>query len=179
VRAARAAIAAIALAWAVAAMAPAPAPGADSRPITVLLIRHAEKNEHPPGGDAGLATAGLVRAQTLVRTLKDAGVTAIYASKYPRARLTAEPLAQALGDTVRVYDPNDLPALARRIRDEDAGRTVLVVGHGDSVPAAIMELGGPALAKGEGVGYDRLFVLTIEEGRPSRLLRLAYGDAPR
>jgi broad specificity phosphatase PhoE len=120
-----------------------------------------------------------VRAQTLVRTLKDAGVTAIYASKYPRARLTAEPLAQALGDTVRIYDPNDLPALARRIRDEDAGRTVLVVGHGDSVPATIVELGGPALAKGEGVSYDRLFVLTIEEGRPARLLRLAYGDAPR
>lgn len=152
---------------------------AQAHPTTVILVRHAEKNEHPPGGDAGLSTSGLVRAQVLARTLKDSGVDAIYASRYPRARLTAEPLANALGDSVRIYDPNDLPALAKTIRDEMAGRTVLVVGHSDTISPTIQELGGPPLARGEAVAYDRLFVLTLDPPREPRLLRLAYGDAPR
>ena len=147
-----------------------------ARPTTVILVRHAEKNEHPPGGDKGLTTKGLVRAQTLARTLRDAGVAAVFSSQYGRARMTAEPLAKALGDSVHVYDANDIPALAKRIRDEYAGRTVVVVGHGDSVPVTIAELGGPALKKGEPVAYDRLFVLTLETGSEPRLLRLNYGD---
>jgi broad specificity phosphatase PhoE len=149
------------------------------RPTIVILVRHAEKNEHPPGGDAGLTTRGIVRAQTLVRVLQDAGVSAVFASQYGRARLTAAPLASALGDSVHVYDANDLAALARKIQDEYAGRTVVVVGHGDSIPLTITALGGPPLAKGEGVDYDRLFVLTIAPGVEPRLVRLRYGDVSR
>jgi broad specificity phosphatase PhoE len=150
-----------------------------ARATTVILVRHAEKNEHPPGGDAGLSTSGLVRAQALARTLQDSGVDAIFASRYPRARLTAEPLGKALGDSVRIYDPNDLPALAKAIREDLPGRTVLVVGHSDTIAPTIAELGGPALAKGETVAYDRLYVLTLDPPAEPRLLRLAYGDAPR
>ncbi len=146
---------------------------------TVILVRHAEKNAHPPGGDAGLTTKGIVRSQTLARTLRDSGIAAVFASRYGRARLTAEPIAAALGDSVRIYDPNDLPALAHRIQDEFAGRIVLVVGHGDTISPTLTELGGPALAKDESVDYDRMFVLTLSPGAEPRLLRMVYGDPTR
>jgi broad specificity phosphatase PhoE len=97
---------------------------------TVILVRHAEKNEHPPGGDAGLATKGLVRARELARVLEGARVRAVYASQYGRTRLTAEPLAAAIGDSVRTYDAKHLDALAARVRKEGQGGTVVLVGHG-------------------------------------------------
>jgi hypothetical protein len=52
--------------------APAWAAPADSTYTTVILVRHAEKNPHPAGGDAGLNTQGLLRARELARTLEGA-----------------------------------------------------------------------------------------------------------
>lgn len=143
---------------------------------TVLLVRHAEKNPHPSGGDAGLAVAGLVRSFELARVVADLGVRAVYVSQFGRARLTGEPAAAAIGDTVRVYDANRNDLLAQRIRAEHAGSTVLVVGHGDSVPLLIESLCGERPP--ESLAYDRLFVLTLGPGKTHRLLRLRYGAKP-
>jgi len=161
-----------------AAAAPsAPAAPADtSATTTVILVRHAEKNPHPSGGDAGLAVAGLVRSFELARVVADAGVRVVYVSQFGRARLTGEPVAAAIGDTVRVYDANRNDLLAERIRAEHAGSTVLVVGHGDSVPLLIEALCGERTP--ESLEYDRLFVLTLGPGKAHRLLRLRYGAKP-
>ena len=148
---------------------------ADSTVSTIFLVRHAEKNPHPAGGDAGLNTKGLLRARALARVLGDAGVTAVYASQFGRARLTGEPLAQAIGDSVRVYDANHLEDLARRVRAEGHGRKVLIVGHGDTIGPTIEALIGTALGKDEPAPYDRLWILTLREGGAWHLLRLRYG----
>lgn len=164
--------------------ASAPAAGSlvlDTTATTVLVVRHAEKNPHPAGGDAGLNTKGLLRAKELARLTRDAGIAAVYASQYGRARMTAEPVAAARGDSVRTYDANRNDLLAARIRGEHAGATVLVVGHGDSVPELIEALTGERLLADEAVEYDRLYVLTLGSGGGSagagghRLLRLRYG----
>jgi broad specificity phosphatase PhoE len=160
------------------AAAAAPA-GADSAAATtVIVVRHAEKNPHPAGGDAGLALKGTLRAQELARVLADAGVSAVYVSQYGRARLTGEPLARAQSDTVRTYDANRNDLLAERIRREHAGRTVLVVGHGDSVLELIDSLTGERLPAGEAVDYDRVFVVTLGPGGTHRVVRLRYGAMP-
>jgi broad specificity phosphatase PhoE len=148
----------------------------DTAVTTVLVVRHAEKNPHPPGGDAGLSTKGLVRAQELVRAVGDAEVQAVYVSQYGRTRLTGEPLARARGDSVRVYDANRNDLLAARLRADHRGQTVLVVGHGDSVPELLQALTGEPLPQGEAVGYDRLYVLTLGPGKAHRLVRLRYGS---
>ena len=156
---------------------PLPSATADTAAATtVILVRHAEKNPHPSGGDAGLAVAGLVRSFELARVVADAGVRAVYVSQFGRARLTGEPAAAAIGDTVRVYDANRNDLLAERIRAEHAGSTVLVVGHGDSVPLLIEALCGERPA--ESLEYDRLFLLTLGPGKAHRLLRLRYGAKP-
>ena len=144
----------------------------------MLVVRHAEKNPHPAGGDAGLSTKGLLRAKDLARVTRDAGIAAVYSSQYGRARLTAEPVAAAGGDSVRTYDANRNDLLAARIRGEHAGATVLVVGHGDSVPELIEALTGERLLAGESVEYDQLYVLILRgAGGGHRLLRLRYGTS--
>ena len=155
--------------------APAFAAAPDTTLSTVVLVRHAEKNEHPPGGDAGLNTRGLVRARELARTLEGAGVRAVYASQYGRTRVTAAPLAEAIGDSVRTYDANHLDALARRVRAEGKGGTVVIVGHGDTIGPTIEALTGTALGKDEPAPYDRMWVLTLEAAGTFRVVRLRYG----
>jgi broad specificity phosphatase PhoE len=156
---------------------PVPVAVAPAFPVatTVILVRHAEKNPHPSGGDAGLSTKGIVRAQALARTLADAGVTAIYASQFGRARLTGEPLAQAIGDSVRTYDANHIDALVQRVREEGRGRTVLIIGHSDTIGETYADLTGEALPKDENYAYDRLYIVTFAPDGTHRLVRLRYG----
>jgi broad specificity phosphatase PhoE len=147
----------------------------DSTVSTVFLVRHAEKNPHPAGGDAGLSTIGLLRARQLARVLGDAGVSAVYTSQFGRARMTGESLARAIGDSVRVYDANHLEDLARRVRSEGRGRAVLIVGHGDTIGPTIEALTDTALGKDEPAPYDRMWILTLREGGAWHLVRLRYG----
>ena len=142
---------------------------------TVILVRHAEKNDHPPGGDAGLTTKGLLRARELARVLEGARVRAVYASQFGRARLTAQPLADAIGDSVRTYDANHLDLLARRVLKEGKGGTVVIVGHGDTIQPTIEQLIGTVLGANEAAPYDRMWVLTLGPGDTWKLVRLRYG----
>ena len=100
---------------------------------------------------------------------------AVYASQYGRTRLTAAPLAEAIGDSVRTYDANHLDRLAQRVLAEGKGRTVVIVGHGDTIGPTIEALTGTALGKDEGAPYDRMWVLTLGPGGTFSVLRLRYG----
>src|SRR4028118_903048 len=66
---------------------------------------------------------------------------AIYVSSFKRSQQTAAPLAARLGLTPIVYDPPDTPGLVARVR---AGPwPVLIVGHSNTVPDIVEQLGGP------------------------------------
>jgi broad specificity phosphatase PhoE len=147
----------------------------DTFVTTIILVRHAEKNPHPPGGDSGLSVKGMLRAKELARVVKDSGIEAIYASQFARARMTAEPLAHELGDSVRTYDANHIEALVRRVR-RDARRTVLIVGHSDTIPETFEDFTGQRMPEKESIDYDRLYVLTLLGNGKFRLLRLRYGE---
>ncbi len=152
------------------------AAGRDTTATVVILVRHAEKNEHKPGADAGLDPKGMVRAQELKRALIDAGVKAVYASQFPRARLTAEPLARALGDSVRIYDANRNDLLAERIRGHHRGQTILVVGHTDSMGEFFEALTGTMLNEGSAIAYDRMYVISLLADGRHTITRLRYGS---
>lgn len=61
------------------------------KPITVFLIRHAER-EDEPRQDPPLSRDGVARSQALARLLSSAGIKAIFTSQYSRTKQTAEPL---------------------------------------------------------------------------------------
>ena len=81
---------------------------------TIFLVRHAERADTTPGtsptmaADPDLSEAGRARAESLATALKDAKITAIYATKYKRTQQTAAPLAKALGLTVNIVTPMQL-----------------------------------------------------------------------
>ena len=61
----------------------------------VILVRHAEKVDESE--DPLLSAAGKARARALARSLRTAGVKAVYVTQYKRTGLTAAPLAAAAG----------------------------------------------------------------------------------
>jgi len=123
----------------------APAAGLD----TIWLVRHAEKME-PWDQDLDalqpLSREGAARAEALADRLKDAGIAAIYTSRTARTIATAEPLAERGKIPLTADDattrPSELPPLLARLRERHAGdRAVLIVGHSNTIPQILVQLG--------------------------------------
>lgn len=158
-------LAAAGLAWLLAA-APVSAQKA------VYLVRHAEKVDESE--DPLLSAAGSARAEALARTLRSAGVKAIYATQYKRTALTAAPLAKALGLAPAQLHSDASQALVDLIRKDHPDDAVLVVGHTNSVPRAIKLLGVEEPVELAHDEYDALFVVVPRAAGPPTLLRLRY-----
>lgn len=160
------------------ASAPGAAPASTPRPTVVLLVRHGEKEK---GEDPVLSQAGSARAQALVHSVGSAGVSAVYATPYRRTQQTAQPLAQYLGLRVAVRDAGEKQAQAfvRELLRTNAGQTVLVVGHSNTLPALAEALTGEpfqAIADDE---YDLLLVVTLPAVGPAQRVTLRYGAPSR
>jgi broad specificity phosphatase PhoE len=90
--------------------------------------------------DPDLTAEGQRQAALLPTRLAEAPPAAIYVSTFKRTQQTAAPLAARLGLTPIVYDPADTAALVARVR---AGpRPALIVGHSNTVPDLVEQLGG-------------------------------------
>ena len=157
----------------------AAAPRAErARATVVYLVRHAEKADTTR--DPALSAAGEARAQALSAALQDAGVQAVVTTQLRRTALTAAPLARSRALTPEVVETSAQAhpeAVARLVRERHAGKTVLVVGHSNTVPAIVGALGGPRLPDLCDAEYSRLFVLVLDGDAPARLARTHYGAA--
>ncbi|BDX08177.1 SixA phosphatase family protein [Planctobacterium marinum] len=119
------------------------------RDADVYLVRHMEKQRNG-SKDPQLTEKGWVQAKKLRDALKDRGIQVIYSSDYQRTQQTAEPLATALGLTVKLYDPKNLAPLAESI--QASGLKTLVVGHSNTTPELAWRLTGqpqPDIDEGE------------------------------
>ncbi|HYJ82335.1 MAG TPA: phosphoglycerate mutase family protein [Allosphingosinicella sp.] len=101
------------------------------------VMRHLQKGE---GQDPPLSAEGRSNAGKLAGWFAKDPPSAIYVSSTRRARETAGPLAARLGLTPREYDPRDTPGLVARVKAETG--TVLIVGHSNTVPEIVAQLGG-------------------------------------
>jgi broad specificity phosphatase PhoE len=145
---------------------------------TVIVVRHAEKEATPPD-DPPLSAAGQARARALLDALRDAGVNAVITTQFARTRQTAAPLATALHLTPQIVatpSPTNMQAVAAAVR-RHAGGVVLVVGHGNTVPAIVAALGAkqpPPICDAE---YDALFVVTVPAHGKATVVKARYGAA--
>jgi broad specificity phosphatase PhoE len=170
---------AVVLALAAIALCALPA-RARAQTTVVMLVRHAEQEA---GQDPGLNAAGRARADSLVAVARRAGVAAIYHTQYRRTRETAKPAADSLGIGMIELGPQQGQAVtdhaaevARRILEEHGGRTVLVVGHSNTVPLIAAALGvtePPRIVETE---YGHLFIVVNRKGEPARLIHARYGS---
>ncbi|MEL6546731.1 MAG: phosphoglycerate mutase family protein [Myxococcota bacterium] len=154
---------------------PSPAqPPPAAAPLTVFLVRHAEKLDSSSASP--LTAEGKRRARALAHMLRDAQIDRIHSSDTVRTRETARPLADRLKQKVELYDAKNLKAFARVLLETE-GRQ-LVVGHSNTTPALVRLLGGkPGGAFGERE-YDRIYELTIYPDGTVRTVVLRYGAQP-
>lgn len=155
---------------------------AGAQATTVILVRHAEKAVAAPGdNDPLLSEAGIARARALRDALADAGVQAVIVTPFKRTRLTATPAMEQRGLQPQVVatTPTHVADVAKAVR-EHKGKTVLVVGHSNTIPAIVGALGGPKLPDLCDAQYAQLFTLVIPETGAPALVRSQYGaaDAP-
>ena len=143
---------------------------------TIFLVRHAERADTAPGtsptmaADPDLSDAGRARADSLATALKDANITAIYATEFKRTQQTAAPLAKALGLTVTIVTSKSEPELIDRLKKSKGN--VLVVGHSNTVPEIIKALGVTTPVTIGDNDFDNMFLVTLSS--PPALLRLHY-----
>lgn len=147
---------------------------------TMIFVRHAEK-AGLSADDPGLSLAGQRRAAELARQLVDAdvvaGIDAIYSSPYRRTKETAQPVADALSLPVNIYDPSDNEAVLDTILKNHKGKIILVVGHSNTLPTLIADLGAsklvPPIAEDE---YDNIYVISIPWFGKTKTVRLRFGE---
>lgn len=147
---------------------------------TMIFVRHAEK-AGLSGDDPGLSAAGQRRAAELARQLVDAdvvaGVDAIYSTPYRRTKETAQPVADALDLPINIYDPSDNEAVLETILKNHKGKIILVVGHSNTLPTLIADLGAsklvPPIAENE---YDNIYVIAIPWFGKTKTIRLRFGE---
>ena len=147
-------------------------------PTVVILVRHAEKAA-TPANDPPLTDAGVARAKALVALLADANVDAVIATPTLRTRETARPTAEAHGLTVETVAFAPAAQHAKAVAEavmKHAGKTVLVVGHSNTVAAIVAALGGPSMADLCDSQYSMLITLVID-GHTVRAIRSSYGVA--
>ena len=146
---------------------------------TVIFVRHAEKAAEP-SDDPGLSPAGQRRVAELRRQLVDAdvvaGVDAVYSTPYRRTEETARPIAEALDLPIHSYDVADTEAIMEYIVREHKGKIILVVGHSNTLPALIGNMGAskkvPPIAENE---YDNIYIVSIPWFGKTKTIRLRYG----
>lgn len=141
---------------------------------TVIVLRHAEKAAGP-AEDPGLTPEGGLRAGRLADLLAQVPVAAVYASDTRRARQTAAPLAARHGLAVTVRAGKDVQGLLDDIGRRFVGRTVVVVGHSNTVPQIIASLTrGRHVVRIGDAEHDRLFIVTVTRFGPPSVTELRY-----
>ncbi len=152
-----------------------------AEPELIILVRHAEKSADKSAensADPGLSAAGQARAQALAQALQNAGVSSIFTTQFKRTRETALPLAQVMNITPQVLaakrGAEHVKEVAAAVRASSG--TVLVVGHGNTIPAIATALGAPAMKEFCESSYSHMLVLR-PAGPDMRVVQIRYGEA--
>lgn len=146
---------------------PAPSPtegnATSAEPVTIFLVRHAEKADDGTK-DPPLTAAGQARAKRLRDMLISADIEYIYSTDYQRTRQTAQPLADTLGLPVTTYPPFDSTFITT-LPERHAGQHILLTGHSNTIPATVNHLTGSSYTDLQETEYDKVFVVSGQEGR--------------
>ena len=129
--------------------------------ILVTLVRHAEILLPARDRDPDLLPAGADRAAVLGDLVKDQHVDAVFSTEYLRTKRTAEIAAARAGATPRIIGATHQGDLVAEIKENYVGKSVLIVGHSNTVPAIIEALGGPSLPNINEAEFDNIFQVKI------------------
>lgn len=141
----------------------------------IFIVRHAEKET---GKDPLLTAAGNARAGDLMRTLQNEGIRKIYVSQYRRTQNTGDSLRLQLKiDTVHYAADTVCENLINAIIEHgDFGKTILIIGHSNTIPQIIRKFGVTDYPYGDipDNEFDNLFLITYKKEK-AKLKKIRYG----
>ena len=142
---------------------------AQHRDITVILLRHAEKDkaEEEHSLDPNLSPEGRERAERLVSVIGGYKPDAIFSSAFKRTRGTVAPIASTgeLRMMAQYYDHRNLKEIADLVMRGKFKR-IVIAGHNNTTPALANLLIGQekykALDESE---YDKIWIIKIKRNK--------------
>jgi 2,3-bisphosphoglycerate-dependent phosphoglycerate mutase len=141
----------------------------------IWIVRDAENSTTGAGNN--LSTAGLQRAQDLLKALKREKIQTIYINSQKASELTVYPLAEKDKILPRVYT-DSIKAFVSKIMKNFKGENVLIVAQYDAIIPIIEELGAKApFDKVNDDDYDLLFSITIDDNDKTNLFVSHYGKS--
>lgn len=152
----------------------------EAAPVTVYIVRHAEKQVMPPDApdaqrqDPPLSRAGQIRALGLAQDIPIRAIEAVYLTDTQRARDTASAVLALKGITPIIYPGHDVAGLAARLRQR-SGQSALVVGHSNTIPPLLTALGVEPVVELSDDQYGDLWVVTLS-ARETKLEQRRFGE---
>ncbi len=141
---------------------------------TIILVRHAEKAADGTNNPT-LSKAGLLRSIQLAYMLREDSIAAVFSTDYERTIKTAEPTANFHDLPVKKYMANNQVAFLENILAQYQGKTVLIVGHSNTVPDMLNWLTDKPYWKIEDYVYNDFFVVNVSQQGDGKVLHLKYG----
>ncbi len=147
-------------------------------PTVIYLVRHAEKvTTDPINKDPQLTEKGQKRALDLAKKLKKQKLSAIYSTDFQRTKSTAQPIADKIKQSVKIYDPKLLETFIETILQENKGKKMLIVGHSNTVLETIEAMGGKRpIEKISDNEYDFFFTVKISSNGLVEVTTEHYGE---
>lgn len=147
----------------------------DSNITTFILVRHAEKADHTPNTD--LSENGKLRAQALARLLSKINIDVIYTTPLKRTQQTAQIVAEQKKLKINSYDVDaKFRWLTDDLSNKYAGKTILLVGHSNTLPVNIERLTNNKIDIPE-TEFDNVFIIQVNTNNSSvNMLQLKYGN---
>ena len=142
---------------------------------TFILVRHAEKVKDG-SSDPPLTDEGKARAEDLASMLHFIPLEAVYSTPYIRTRETARPVAESKKLNILSYKPGNDEEFLAKLLNKFAGKTVLIVGHSNTIPGMVNTLTEREIFSGlDDSTYDNIFIVTVSAKRNATVLRLRFG----
>ena len=128
---------------------------------TIFLIRHAEK-DLSTSKNPDLTLIGEKRAENWSNHFSNIEFDAVYSSNFTRTKKTAMPTASKNNLELIIYNPESISAA--QFLKENKGKTVLVVGHSNTIPFFVNKIIEENMYDeiDESI-YNHLYKITINE----------------
>lgn len=140
-------------------------PKSNPNSTVIYIVRHAEKvTDDPSDKDPDLTKSGYQRARKLDTLLSNIPFDAVYSTPFKRTMETARPTAVRNKKAITPYPPNNPSVLANLIQQNHPGKSVLVVGHSNTLVSLVKAFGGKTeLTEIPESNYEYIFVVRIAE----------------
>ncbi len=150
---------------------------ATAQKTTVWIVRHAEKDTaYVNRQDPDLTATGQQRALDLATYLQKENIIKVFSTDTKRTKQTAKHVKAPL----EIYNPKNLTGLLEVFNQQVKGKSVLIVGHSNTVLETIEAFGGkrPVTLLTDD-DYDYIFKLEIEVGKPAVVSFYHFGQYHR